>query len=173
MANISTETLAQFYGVLLYKKKDIVAIQEKLGMLALVTIGWVLEGPGNANKLAVPPDSELMGKTLADSKNLSIDSNPILEEALRGNKASTDILFAIQEEVGIVGYSNQERAEEADKPQENIFESLRISMVGPLEDGLGVILPKYCEMGVKKFWFTGEGLPLFPKVTPQQLHEIF
>ena len=108
-------------------------------MLPLVTIG------GNANKLAVPPDSELMGKTLADSyelllelvrnlipiqENLSTDSNPILEEALRSNKASTDISFgeifnllmyleddiiAIQEELGIVGYSNQKRAEETDK----------------------------------------------------------
>ncbi|CAG8715986.1 16756_t:CDS:2, partial [Funneliformis mosseae] len=44
---------------------------------------------------------------------------------------------------------------------------------GPLEDDPGVILPKYGEMGVKKIMFTGEGLPLFPKVSPQQLHEIF
>ena len=99
------ETIAQFYGVLLYKKKDIIAIQErqaerKLGMLPLVTIG------GNANKLVVPPDSELMGKTLADSyelllelvgdlipiqKNLTIDGNPILEVEYQSNEASTDI----------------------------------------------------------------------------------
>jgi hypothetical protein len=51
MANISTEMLAQFYEMLLYKKKDIVAIQKKLGMLPLVTIGGVLKRPGNANKL--------------------------------------------------------------------------------------------------------------------------
>src|SRR3954451_7734359 len=104
MANISTEMLAQFYGVLLYKKKDIVAIQErqaerKLSMLPL-------ERPSNANKLVVLPDSELMEKTLADSyklllelvgdliliqENFSIDSNPILKEAFQSNKASTDI----------------------------------------------------------------------------------
>ena len=106
MANNNTltkETLAQFYGVLLYKKKDIVAIQEhqakrKLGMLPLVTIG------GNANKLVVPPDSKLMGKTLADSyelllelvgdlipiqENLNIDGNPVLKVEYRSNKAST------------------------------------------------------------------------------------
>src|SRR3954454_20977381 len=100
MTNISTKTLAQFYGVLLYKKKDIVAIQEKLGMLPLVTIG------GNANKLVVPPDSELMRKTLADSyelllelvgnlmpiqENLNIDGNPVLEVKYQNNEASTNI----------------------------------------------------------------------------------
>jgi len=61
MANINTKTLAQFYGVLLYRKKDIIAIQEKL------SIG------GNTNQLAVPPDSELMGKTLADSYELLLE----------------------------------------------------------------------------------------------------
>ena len=100
MANINTEMLAQFYGVLLYKKKDIVAIQEKLGMLPLVTIG------GNANNLVVPSDFELMGKTLADSyelllelvgdlipiqENLNIDGNPVLEVEYQSNEASTDI----------------------------------------------------------------------------------
>src|SRR5438045_8300394 len=124
MAN-NPETLAQLYGLFLYRKKDIIAIQEKLG------IGE------NINQLAVPPDSELMGKTLADSyelllelvgdlipiqENLSIDSNSILEEALRNNKVSSlgeifnlfmyleEDIIAIQEELGIVGYSNQERA---------------------------------------------------------------
>jgi hypothetical protein len=194
------ETLAQFYGVLLYKKKDIVAIQErqaerKLGMLPL-------ERPSNANKLVVPPDSELIGKTLADSyelllelvrdlipiqENLSIDSNPILEEALRSNKASTDIPFgeifnlfmcleediiAIQDKLDIVGYSNQERAEEVDENMRACLRKLE-EFHGPLEDDPGVILPKYGEMGVKKIMFTGEGLPLFPKVSSQQLHEIF
>jgi hypothetical protein len=86
MAN-NPETLAQLYGLLLYKKKDIIAIQERQAKRKL--------GIGdNANKLVVPPDSELMGKTVADSyelllelvgdlipiqENLSIDSNPILE----------------------------------------------------------------------------------------------
>src|SRR5256884_5280017 len=131
MANINTKTFAQFYRVLLYRKKDIIAIQEKL------CIG------GNANQLAVPPDSELMGKTLADSyelllelvgdlipiqENLNIDGNPVLEVEYRSNEASTDILLgeifnllmyleediiAIQEEFNIVGYTNQEMAEEA------------------------------------------------------------
>ena len=28
-------------------------------------------------------------------------------------------------------------------------------------------------MGLKKIGFTGEGLPLFPNASPQQLHEVF
>ena len=132
MAN-NPETLAQLYGLFLYRKKDIIAIQEKLG------IG------GNINQLAVPPDSELMGKTLADSyelllelvgdlipiqENLNIDGNPVLEVEYRSNEASTDISFgeifnlfmcleediiAIQDKLDIVGYSNQERAEKVNK----------------------------------------------------------
>ena len=188
MANINTETLAQFYGVFLYKKKDIVAIQEKLGMLPLVTIG------GNANKLAVPPDSELMGKTLADSyelllelvgdlipiqENLNIDGNPVLAVEYQSNKtreASADISFgeifnllmyleediiAIQEELNIVGYTNQEMAEEADK---NAREYLRKfeKFHGPLEDAPSVLIQKFIDKGVKMFCFTGGGLPLFP-----------
>ena len=129
MAN-NPETLAQLYGLFLYRKKDIIDIQEKLG------IG------GNANQLVVPPVSELMGKTLADSyelllklvddliliqENLNINGNSILKEALQSNRASTDISFgeifnllmylkeviiAIQDELDIVDYSNQGRAEE-------------------------------------------------------------
>ena len=190
MANNNPETLAQLYGLFLYKKKDIIAIQEKLGI-----------GPGNANELVVPPDSELMGKTLADSyelllelvgdlipiqEKLNIDGNPVLEVELRRDKASSDKpirlfdlllyleedIIAIQNELGIIGYSNQERAEEVDENMRACLRKLE-EFHGPLEDDPGVILPKYGEMGVKKIMFTGEGLPLFPKVSPQQLHEIF
>ena len=119
--------------------------------------------------------------------DLSIDGNPILEEVLQSNKASTDIsygeifnllmyleddIIAIQEELGIIGYSNQERAEEVDENMRACLQKLE-GFHGPLEDDPGVILPKYGEMGVKKIMFTGEGLPLFPKLSPQQLHEIF
>jgi hypothetical protein len=189
MAN-NPETLAQLYGLFLYRKKDIIAIQEKLG------IG------GNINQLAVPPDSELMGKTLADSyelllelvgdlipiqENLNIDGNPVLEVEYQSNEASTDILLgeifnllmyleddiiAIQEELGIVGYSNQERAEEADKNARVYLQKFE-EFHGPLEDVPSVLIQKFIDKGVKMFYFTGEGLPLFPKVTSQQLHEIF
>jgi len=189
MANNDPEAVAQLYGVFLYKKKDIIAIQEKLG------IG------GNANQLVVPPDSELMGKTLADSyelllelvgdlipiqEKLGIDVNPVLEVELRRDKASSDKpirlfdlllsleddIVVIQDKLGIIGYTNQARAEEVD---ENVRAQLRKlkEFHGPLEDDPGVILPKYGEMGVKKIRFTGEGLPLFPNLTPRQLHEIF
>jgi len=45
MAN-NSETLNQLYKVLLYKKKDIIAIQKKLD------ISGVLKGPDNANQMA-------------------------------------------------------------------------------------------------------------------------
>ena len=189
MAN-NPETLAQLYGLFLYRKKDIIAIQEKLG------IG------GNTNQLAVPPDSELMGKTLADSyelllelvgdlipiqENLNIDGNPVLEVEYRSNEASTDIslgeifnllmyleedIIAIQEELNIVGYTNQEMAEEADKNARVYLQKFE-EFHGPLEDVPSLLIQKFIDRGVKMFYFTGEGLPLFPKVSPQQLHEIF
>ena len=80
--------------------------------------------------------------------------------------------MAIQEELGIVGYTNQEMVEEADK---NARANLRKfeKFHGPLEDVLSVLLQKFGEMRVKKIWFTEERLPLFPKVSPRQLHKIF
>ena len=126
----NSETLNQLYELLLYEKKDIIAIQKKLG------ISGVLEGPGNANQMAniearrrkTLADSyelllELVGDLIPIQDDLSIDGNPILEEALRINKASTDFsygeifnlllyleedIIAIQDEFGIIGYSNQE-----------------------------------------------------------------
>src|SRR6266498_3416826 len=171
MMNINIKMLAQFYGMLLYKKKDIIAIQEKLG------IG------GNANQLAVPSDSELMRKTLADSyklllelvgdliliqENLNIDGNPILEVEYRSNEASADIslgeifnllmylkedIIVIQKELNIVGYTNQEIAEEADK---NAREYLRKfeKFHDPLEDASSILIQKFIDKGIKMFYFT-------------------
>ncbi|RGB42679.1 hypothetical protein C1646_750729 [Rhizophagus diaphanus] len=152
MVNNNPETLAQLYGLFLYKKKDIIAIQEKLG------IG------GNANQLAVPPDSELMGKILADSYELLLE--------LVGDLIPIQKNLNIDGETQTVGYTNQERVEEVDENMRAYLRKLE-EFHGLLENDPGVILPKYGEMGVKKIMFTGEGLPLFPKVTPQQLHEIF
>ena len=182
------ETLNQLYEVLLYKKKDIIAIQKKLGI------------SGNANQMA--NIEARRRKTLADSyelllnlvediipirDDLSIDGNPILEEVLQSNKASTDIsyreiynlllyleedIITIQDELGIIGYSNQERAEEVDEKARAYLQKFE-EFHGPLEDVPIVILQKYGEMGVNKIRFTGEGHPLFPNLSPQQLHEIF
>ena len=73
---------------------------------------------------------ELVGDLILIQKNLNIDGNPVLEVEYQNNEASTDISFseifnllmyleddiiAIQEELDIVDYSNQERAEKADK----------------------------------------------------------
>ena len=81
-------------------------------------------------------------------------------------------IIAIQDELGIIGYSNQEKAEEVDKNVRAYLQKLE-EFHGPLEDDSVVVLEKYGEMGVEKIRFTGEGLPLFPNLTPQQLHEIF
>ncbi|PKY58650.1 hypothetical protein RhiirA4_480741 [Rhizophagus irregularis] len=128
MANNNPETLAQFYGLFLYKKKDIIAIQEKLDI----------------------PFGEIFNLFMC------------LEE---------DIIV-IQDKLDIVGYSNQERAEEVDENMRACLWKLK-EFHGPLENDPDVIFPKYGEMGVKKIIFTGEGLSLFPKLSPQQLHEIF
>ncbi len=131
MANNNSEILNQLYEVLLYKKKDIIVIQKKLGI------------SGNANQMANIEAGRR--KTLANSyelllnlmediipiwDNLSIDGNPILEVALQSNKAFTDIsyreifnlllylkedIIEIQEELSIIGYFNQKRAEEVDE----------------------------------------------------------
>ena len=93
MAN-NPKILNQLYEVLLYKKKDIIAIQEKLGISS------------NANQMV--NIKARRQKTLADSyellldlmediipiqRKLRIDGNPILEVELGSNKASLDILY--------------------------------------------------------------------------------
>ncbi|CAG8630284.1 3911_t:CDS:2, partial [Ambispora gerdemannii] len=173
--------------VLLYKKKDITAIQKKLGINS------------NINKMAVSESK--IAKELADlyklllelvrdlmpiQGKLGIDINPILEAELRRDEISSDKpirlfdlllcleddIMTIQKELGIVGYTNQEMAEETDKNTKVYFRKFE-EFHDLLEDDLGVLIKKFADIGVKKFWFTGEGLPLFPNVSPQQLHEIF
>ncbi|RIB19695.1 hypothetical protein C2G38_2181175 [Gigaspora rosea] len=124
------ETLDPLYEVLLYKKKDIIAIQEKFGI------------SGNANQIAniearrqkLLADSyelllELVRDLIPIQGKLGIDINPVLETELRRDKASSDkpirlfdlLLYleddivTIQEKLDIIGYSNQERAEEANE----------------------------------------------------------
>ena len=63
-------------------------------------------------------------------------------------------------------------AEEADKNARVYLQKFE-EYHGPLEDVPSVLIQRFIDKGVKMFYFTGEGLPLFPKVTPQQLHEIF
>jgi len=172
-----SETFAPLYGVLLYKKKDIIAIQEKLGI--------------NSNTLK-QIEHEPDGKTLADSyelllhlvgdlipiqENLEIDGNPILaveynNVANQNNRGSSDLSLSklfnlllcleeeintIQEELGIVGYTNQEIAEEADKNARVYLRKFE-EFHGSLEDIPSVLIQNFVDRGVKKFWFTGEGL---------------
>ncbi|PKB97374.1 hypothetical protein RhiirA5_433263 [Rhizophagus irregularis] len=93
--------------------------------------------------------------------DLSINGNPILEEALQSNKASTDIsykeiynlllyleedIITIQDEFGIIGYSNhQERVEEVDEKVRVYLQKFE-KFHGPLEDVPIVILQKYGHM---------------------------
>jgi hypothetical protein len=129
---------------------------------------------------------ELVGGLIPIQGKLGIDINPVLEAELKRDRASSDKpirlfdlllcleddIATIQEKIGIVGYTNQEMAEEADKNARVYLQRFE-KFHGPLEDDLGVLIKKFADIGVKKFWFTGEGLPLFPNVSPQQLHEIF
>ena len=122
-----SEIFASLYEVLLYKKKDIIAIQEKLGI-----------NSNTLKQIEHKPD----GKTLADSYKLLLhlvgDLIPIQENLdmveynnveNQNNRGSSDLslsklfnsllcleedIMSIQEELGIVGYTNQEMAK-ADK----------------------------------------------------------
>nr|CAG8613691.1 1119_t:CDS:2 [Entrophospora candida] len=187
-----SKTSAHLYGVLLYKKKDIIAIQEKLG-ININTLKQIEHGP-DGKTLADSYELllELVGDLISIQENLNIDGNPILavgynivvNQNIRGSSdLSLSKLFnlllylkedinSIQEKLDIVGYTNQEIAEEANKNARMYLQKFE-KFHGPLEDVPSVILQKFCKMGVKKIWFTGEGLPLFPNISPHQLHEVF
>ena len=173
--------------MLLYKKKDIIAIQEKLGIISNINQMAVMESK-KAKKLAVSYELllELVRDLILIQGKLGIDINPVLEAELRRDKTSSDKpirlfdlllcleddIATIQEKIGIVGYTNQEIAEEADKNARVYLQRFE-KFHGPLEDDLGVLIQKFIDKGVKMVYFTGERLPLFPNVSPQQLHEFF
>ena len=73
-------------------------------------------------------------------------------------------IITIQDELGIIGYSNQERAEEVNEKVRTYLQRFE-KFYGLLEDDSGVILLKYGKIGVKKIQITGEGLPLFSNLT--------
>ncbi|RHZ78690.1 hypothetical protein Glove_158g9 [Diversispora epigaea] len=182
-----TDPSEKLYEVLLYKKKDITVIQKKLSINDNINQTAVSESK-KAKKL---DDSyelllELVGDLIPIQEKLGIDINPILEVELRRDKTASDKpirlfdlllcleddIATIQEKIGIVDYINQEMAEEADKNARVYLRKFE-KFHGPLEDDLGVLMKKFVDRGVKKFWFTGEGLPLFPNISLQQLHEVF
>ncbi|CAG8680375.1 8962_t:CDS:1, partial [Paraglomus brasilianum] len=59
----------------------------------------------------------------------------------------------IQEKIGILGYTNQEMAEEANKNARVYLRKFE-KFHGPLEDDPGVLIKKFVDRGAKKFWFT-------------------
>ena len=185
-----SEKFAPLYEVLLYKKKDIIAIQEKLG-ININTLKQIEHGPdgktlADSYKLLL----HLVGDLIPIQKNLDFDGNPILaveynNVANQNNRGSSGLslsklfnlllcleedIMSIQEELGIVGYTNQEMAEEADKNARVYLRKFE-EFHGPLEDIPSVLIQKFIDRGVKMFYFTGEELPLFPNVTLQQLHQ--
>jgi hypothetical protein len=185
-----SKTVAQLYEVFLYKKKDIIVIQKNLGISnnAQMTIHQSKKAKTLADSYKLLLD--LIKDLILIQENFNIDGNPILKVELRSNKtheASSDIsleeiynlllfleddIVAIQDKLGIVGYTNQEIVEETDKNTKEYLQKFE-KFHSFLEDGLDVVLEKFGKVEVKKIWFTGEGFPLFLKVFPQQLHEVF
>ncbi|CAG8629089.1 16715_t:CDS:1, partial [Cetraspora pellucida] len=183
--------LDPLYEVLLYQKKDIIAIQKKLSTNSKTNQTAVHQ----SNKAKTLPDLyelllELVGDLILIEKNLNIDGNSILVVEYRSNKTHEvfmDIsireiynllvcleenIITIQDKLGIIGYSNRERAEEANKNARAYFRKFE-KFHGPLKDDSGVILKKYSEIEVKKIRFTIKELLLIPNLTSQQLHEVF
>src|SRR6266516_5081361 len=115
------EKFPQLYKVFLYKKKDIIAIQRKLGINSNINQTAVLESK-KVKKLADSYELllELVGDLIPIQGKLGIDTNPILEAELRRDKTSSDKpirlfdlllcleddIATIQEKIGIVGYTN-------------------------------------------------------------------
>ncbi|RGB32311.1 hypothetical protein C1646_763072 [Rhizophagus diaphanus] len=182
------ESLDQLYEVFLYKKKDIIAIQKKLG----ININANQETVRQSKKEITLADSyelllDLVGDILPIQEELNIEGNPILEVELRSYKVSTDIsyikiynlllyleenIIAIQNKLDIVGYSNQERVEEVNEKARAYLQKFE-EFHSLLEDDPNVIFLKYGEMDVNKIRFTGEEYLLFSNLSPQQLHKIF
>src|ERR1044072_76217 len=115
-----SEKFPQLYEVLLYKKKDITAIQKKLGINSNINQTAVSESK-KAKKLADSYELllELVRELIPIQGKLGIDINPVLEAELRRDKTSSDKpirlfdlllcleddIVTIQEKISIVGYS--------------------------------------------------------------------
>ncbi|PKK56805.1 hypothetical protein RhiirC2_799252 [Rhizophagus irregularis] len=95
----SDKSEAQLYELLLYKKKDIIAIQEKLGMV-MVPLGPPSIN-GNTNQTALNQNKK--GKTLEDSFRLLFDLveelRLIQEEVKIGRNPILIILYRCREEL--------------------------------------------------------------------------
>ncbi|CAG8750174.1 25059_t:CDS:2, partial [Gigaspora rosea] len=160
-------------------KKDITAIQKKLGINNNINQTAVSESK-KAKELADSYELllELVRDLIPIQMKLGIDFNPILEAELRRNKASSDkpirlfdLLLCLEDDIATI-QEELEMAEEADKNARVYLQKFE-EFHGPLEDVPSVLIQKFINSGVKKFWFTGERLPLFLNVSFQQLHEIF
>ncbi|KAF0552247.1 hypothetical protein F8M41_022205 [Gigaspora margarita] len=86
-----SEKFPQLYEVFLYKKKDIIAIQKKLGINSNINQTAVSDSK-KVKKLAdlYKLLLELVGDLIPIQGKLGIDINPVLEAELRRDKASSD-----------------------------------------------------------------------------------
>src|SRR5437016_11531183 len=85
------EKFPQLYEAFLYKKKDITAIQKKLGIISNINQTAVTESK-KAKKLADSYELllELVGDLIPIQGKLGIDINPVLEAELKRDRASSD-----------------------------------------------------------------------------------
>ncbi|CAJ0629590.1 2966_t:CDS:1, partial [Entrophospora sp. SA101] len=92
-----SKTLAQLYEVFLYKKKDIIAIQEKLSINGNINHVRIHKSRGKTLVDSYKLLLHLVGDLISIQKNLDVDGNPILAVerynnlANQSNKASTDL----------------------------------------------------------------------------------
>ncbi|CAG8438361.1 14007_t:CDS:1 [Ambispora leptoticha] len=158
------EKFPQLYEVFLYKKKDIIAIQKKLGINSNTLKQIEHEPDGKTLADSYELLLELVGNLILIQGKLGIDINPILEAELRKDKASSDKsirlfdlllclednIVTIQKKISIIGYTNQEMAEEADKNARVYLRKFK-KFHSSLEDDLDVLIKKFADIGVKKF----------------------
>ncbi|RHZ88704.1 hypothetical protein Glove_21g39 [Diversispora epigaea] len=172
-ANMISNTNKSDQSETLYKQKDIIAIQEKLNINENTNHATILQSKtehepegktlADSYKLLL----HLVGGLIPIQENLVIGGNPVLAvewyntATNQSNKASTDLILlklynlflclkenimTIQKELGIVGCTNQEMAEEADKNARAYFQKFE-KFHGPLEDVPSAILQKFGKMG--------------------------
>ena len=89
--NNKTDPSEILYEVFLYKKKDITAIQKKLGIISNINQTAMTESK-KAKKLADSYELllELVGDLIPIQGKLGIDINPVLEAELKRDRASSD-----------------------------------------------------------------------------------
>ncbi|RGB32101.1 hypothetical protein C1646_763282 [Rhizophagus diaphanus] len=122
---LTKESLDQLYEVFLYKKKDIIAIQKKLGINA------------KTNQEAVRQSKEEI--TLADSYEMLLNLLGGRYVTNTGETQHQRQFHSREEDIIAIGYTNQEMAEEADKTAREYLHKFE-DFHGPLEDVPNILI---------------------------------